>query len=82
MRLAKRVRVTPTQYGAVALDERTGQYFQTNTTGALVLEELRRGATTESITNRLVASIDIDYSTAQLDVEAYCQQLGAKGLLQ
>ena len=82
MKLADAILLTSTQFGAVALDERSGRYFQANHVGALILDVLRRSTTTEAIATRVVASTGAEYATALADVEAYCRLLRSKGLLQ
>jgi hypothetical protein len=83
MRLRPAVRVASTDYGAVALDERTGRYYQVNSTAACILDQLNKeGATVEMIAERVVAEFKVDYQQAQIDVETYCRQLRKQGLLQ
>jgi hypothetical protein len=46
--LAAHVTLTDTEEGMVLLDERSGRYWQLNSTGADVLRRLRNGGTVDS----------------------------------
>lgn len=74
-RLCADVSACPTDDGMVLLDERTGRYWQLNTTGAAVLQALLDGATPEQITDRLAAARPVTHPRAAADVTALLDQL-------
>lgn len=48
-RLAEDVTLTDTESGAVLLDERTGRYWQTNGTGAIILRAVAHDAAVDDV---------------------------------
>lgn len=51
--LAAHVSLTETEHGTVLLDERTGRYWQTNETGAVVMRCLLEGADADAAVEAL-----------------------------
>lgn len=73
--LHDRVTVTSTEYGLVLLDERAGEYWNLNPTGAFVLDALLGGATPAAAATALAAEHPVDVDTATRDVDELLAQL-------
>ncbi|MGW3147588.1 MULTISPECIES: lasso peptide biosynthesis PqqD family chaperone [Streptomyces] len=70
---------TDTDDGTVLLNERTGQYWQLNNTGARVLHGLLDGQEAVGIAAELADRYGIDLQQAERDVTAVIERLsGAK----
>ncbi len=80
-RLRADVTACPTEDGMVLLDERTGRYWQLNTTGATVLQALLNGATPEHVTDRLAAARPVSRQRAAADVTALLEALTRASLV-
>lgn len=63
------------------LDESGGEYWQLNTTGAVIAEGLLEGLGMEEVCTRLVDEFDVEAARAQADVEALAAALHEAGLL-
>lgn len=79
--LRAHVAACPTEDGMALLDERTGRYWQLNTTGAVILTALLNGATPEQVTNRLVAARPVSHQRARADVTALLDHLTRANLI-
>lgn len=75
------VSMTDTDTGLVLLDERTGKYWQTNSTGAFVLHQLLGGTTEPEIAGLLRTRYAVDAGRAGADVEALVGSLRSAGLI-
>ncbi|HSJ43249.1 MAG TPA: lasso peptide biosynthesis PqqD family chaperone [Euzebyales bacterium] len=75
------VSTAETDTGLTLLDERTGEYFNLNPTGALVLDALLSGGTTDHAVERLMSTYRIDRATAQTDVGDLVGALESAGLV-
>ncbi|MEU2158457.1 lasso peptide biosynthesis PqqD family chaperone [Streptomyces sp. NPDC019396] len=75
MRLHPHVSMADTADGTVLLHQRTGRYWQLNTTGSRVLHHLLDGETPEGIAAGLVTEHGIDPRRAEQDVRAVIGQL-------
>lgn len=62
------VSTAQTDSGLALLDERNGEYYNLNPTGALVLDVLLAGGTSGQAVERLMTEYDIDRETAERDV--------------
>ena len=62
------VSTAETDAGLTVLDEDSGEYFNLNPTGALVLRVLLDGGTADRAVERLMAAYDVDRDTAEADV--------------
>jgi len=62
------VSTAETDAGLTVLDEDSGEYFNLNPTGALVLRVLLDGGTADGAVERLMAAYDVDRDTAGADV--------------
>ena len=75
MRLREDVSVVDTDYGKVLLDGRTGEYWELNPTGSLVLAALLEGKDTTAIAGALSAEYDVAEERAVSDVAALVSAL-------
>ncbi|MCZ9352223.1 lasso peptide biosynthesis PqqD family chaperone [Streptomyces mutabilis] len=74
------VSTAQTQYGTVLLDQRTGEYWELNPTGELVVRTLMDGGDEAAAVAALVARFEIDPDRAEQDVRALLRDLRAAGL--
>jgi Coenzyme PQQ synthesis protein D (PqqD) len=81
LRLRKGVTVTETEDGAVLLDERSGRYWQLNTSGALILSTLLAGGTAEQAADAVAARYPVDAGRALADVRELTDSLRAAKLV-
>ncbi|MGI8334545.1 lasso peptide biosynthesis PqqD family chaperone [Actinomadura scrupuli] len=81
LRLRADVSTTDTEYGAVLLDERSGDYWQLNPTGALILVRLLAGDDPAQAAAALAAEYDVDEARALLDVTALLEGLRSARLV-
>jgi hypothetical protein len=75
------VSMTDTDTGLVLLDERTGKYWQTNTTGAFVLHQLLGGTPGPEVVGLLRTRYSVDAEQAGADVDALVGRLRTAGLI-
>ncbi|MBL1090520.1 MULTISPECIES: lasso peptide biosynthesis PqqD family chaperone [Streptomyces] len=80
LRFGADVSTAETDYGTVLLDERSGDYWELNPTGTLVIRALLDGGEEEDAVDALVARFDIDRAQAAQDVAALVRELRASGL--
>ncbi|WP_046470806.1 lasso peptide biosynthesis PqqD family chaperone [Allosalinactinospora lopnorensis] len=78
--LAPHVTLTPTNDGAMLLDERTGRMFHLNRSGYEVLTAMLDGGTDAAAT-RLCDRYGIDDDRAWRDAEAVLTDLTTRGLI-
>lgn len=78
--LAQHVSLTSTEDGAVLLDERTGRYWQLNSTGFVVLHTLLEGGDQEQAVRLLLTRGDADTATVGADVSEIVAHLCSAGL--
>ncbi|MFD8542512.1 lasso peptide biosynthesis PqqD family chaperone [Streptomyces sp. NPDC059649] len=81
MHLHPDVVCTDTDDGTVLLNQRTGRYWQLNTTGAEVLRQLLDGRTPQAIAADLATRHHIDPARAEQDVTAVLTQLRTADLV-
>ncbi|MFE6742288.1 lasso peptide biosynthesis PqqD family chaperone [Streptomyces tubercidicus] len=81
LRLHPDVVATDTDDGTVLLNERTGRYWQLNSTGAQVLRQLLDGHEATRIAADVADRHRIDHHRAELDVTAVIAQLHAAQLV-
>ncbi|MGP4019726.1 lasso peptide biosynthesis PqqD family chaperone [Saccharopolyspora sp. 5N708] len=81
LRLHPDVATTDTDDGIVLLHQRTGRYWQLNTTGAAILRRLLDGQETDQIAADLAERYRLDADRAVRDVRAVVQQLRAAHLV-
>ncbi|MFE7636455.1 lasso peptide biosynthesis PqqD family chaperone [Kitasatospora sp. NPDC057518] len=75
------VTLTPTDDGAVLLDERSGRYYQLNRTALLVLRSLLDGRTAEETAADLSARHPVTADRARADVDRLHETLRTAGLV-
>ncbi|HEY6422606.1 MAG TPA: lasso peptide biosynthesis PqqD family chaperone [Pseudonocardiaceae bacterium] len=75
LRLRPDIATTGTDDGLVLLDERTGRYWQLNSTGAHVLHALLEGHHPDHIAADLATRYRIDVQRARNDVTAITDHL-------
>ena len=76
------VSTADTDYGIALLDEDSGQYWNLNPTGALVLRMLLDGGTSAQAVQALTEEYAVDADTASQDVEDLLGGLHSAGLVQ
>ncbi len=81
MKLRAGVSTAEVEYGTALLDEDRGEYWNLNPTGALVLQTLLRGATTDEAAHVLADEYAIDFDTATRDVQELVEALQSADLL-
>ncbi|MER7575787.1 lasso peptide biosynthesis PqqD family chaperone [Streptomyces sp. NPDC126514] len=80
LRFGPDVSTAETDYGTVLLDQRSGNYWELNPTGTLVVKTLLEGGEEAAAVDALVTEFDIDRSRAEQDVTALVQELRKSGL--
>ncbi|SES47342.1 PqqD family protein, HPr-rel-A system [Streptomyces sp. yr375] len=75
MQLREDVSLVDTDYGKVLLNGGTGEYWELNPTGGLILAALLEGSPTEEIIGTLCAEFEVDEDRAATDVAALLSAL-------
>jgi Coenzyme PQQ synthesis protein D (PqqD) len=81
LKLRDGVSTADTDYGIALLDEDSGQYWNLNPTGALVLRTLLEGGTPEQAALALTEQYAVDADTASRDVQDLMGGLHSAGLV-
>ena len=81
LNLRNGVSTADTDYGIALLDEDSGEYWNLNPTGALVLQTLLQGGTSTDAALALVERYDIDVDSASRDVQDLLGGLHSAGLV-
>ncbi|ONI80974.1 HPr-rel-A system PqqD family protein [Actinosynnema sp. ALI-1.44] len=81
LRLRDNVSIAESEDNVVLLDERAGEYFQLNPSGALALRTLLDGGTPDQAVRALTEQFDVDGERAGKDVMALVADLRAAGLV-
>jgi hypothetical protein len=82
LKLRKGVSTAETDYGTTLLDEDSGQYWNLNPTGVLVLRTLLEGGTPAQAVQELASQYAVDAETASRDVEDLVGGLHSAGLVE
>jgi hypothetical protein len=82
LKLRDGVSAAETDYGTTLLDEDSGQYWNLNPTGVLVLRTLLEGGTPAQAVGELTAQYAVDAETASRDVEDLVGGLHSAGLVE
>ncbi len=82
LKLRDGVSTADTDYGTALLDEDSGEYWNLNPTGALVLRTLLGGGTPVQAVQQLTEQYAVDADTASRDVQDLVGGLHAAGLVQ
>ena len=81
LKLCDGVSTADTDYGIALLDEDSGEYWNLNPTGALVLRTLLEGGTSTDAVQALVERYDVDAESASRDVQDLLGGLHSAGLV-
>jgi coenzyme PQQ synthesis protein D (PqqD) len=81
LKLRDGVSTADTDYGIALLDEDSGEYWNLNPTGALVLRTLLEGGTSTDAAQALAETYDVDADTASRDVQDLLGGLRSAGLV-
>ena len=81
LKLRDGVSTADTDYGIALLDEDSGEYWNLNPTGALVLRTVLGGGTSTDAAQALVDSYDVDADAASRDVQDLLGGLHSAGLV-
>jgi hypothetical protein len=81
LKLRDGVSTADTDYGTALLDEDSGEYWNLNPTGALVLRTLLEGGTSTDAVQALVERYDVDADSASRDVQDLLGGLRSAGLV-
>jgi coenzyme PQQ synthesis protein D (PqqD) len=81
LKLRDGVSAADTDYGIALLDEDSGEYWNLNPTGALVLRTLLEGGTSTDAVQALVECYDVDAGSASRDVQDLLGGLHSAGLV-
>lgn len=82
LRLRTRVSTADTDHGSALLDLDSGEYFNLNPTGALVLRRLLDGDSPEQAARRLAEEYAVAEEEARKDVADLIAELEAAGLIE
>ena len=82
LKLRDGVSTADTDYGMALLDEDSGQYWNLNPTGVLILRTLLEGGTPAQAVQELTAQYAVDAQTASRDVEDLVGGLRSSGLVE
>jgi hypothetical protein len=80
LKLRDGVSTADTDYGIALLDEDSGEYWNLNPTGALVLQTLLEGGSSTDAVQALVERYDVDADSASRDVQDLLGGLHSAGL--
>ena len=81
LKLRDGVSAADTDYGIALLDEDSGEYWNLNPTGALVLRTLLEGGTSADAARALAELYDVDADMAGRDVQDLLGGLHSAGLV-
>jgi len=81
LRLRAHVSATETEGGTVLLDEKTGNYWQLNSSGSVILRTLLTDGTAEQAAKALHERYPVDLDRALADVHALVDALRAARLV-
>lgn len=81
LKLRDGVSTADTDYGITLLDENSGEYWNLNPTGALVMQMLLAGGTPAQAVQELTEQYEVNADTASRDVEDLVDSLHSAGLV-
>ena len=82
LKLRDGVSTAETDYGTTLLDEDSGEYWNLNPTGVIVLRTLLEGGTPAQAVQQLAAEYAVDMETATRDVDELIGGLQSAGLVE
>lgn len=74
--------VTETEYGAVLLDTRTGEYWQMNPSAAMAAQALLDGGDADDAVRRVTDHFEVDTERAANDVRTLIEAMRSAGVVQ
>lgn len=82
LRLRDDVAFAEVEYGMALLDEDSGEYWNLNPTGFLVLQTLLAGGTVATAVDELAKGYDLERAVLSRDVEDLVSELHSAGLIE
>jgi len=82
LKLREGVFTAEVDYGTALLDEESGQYWNLNPTGAVILQTLLDGGTFDDAARALAQEYAVDLDTASVDVQELVGELRSAGLVE
>lgn len=82
LRNRKYLTVTDTDYGAVLLDTKSGEYWQLNPPAALITRTLLDGGDADEAIRQVTDHFDVDAARATTDVHALIDGMRTAGVIQ
>lgn len=82
LRNRKHLVVTDTDYGAVLLDTKSGEYWQLNPPGAVIVQTLLDGEGPEEAIKRVTNRFDVGTERATADVHALIEAMRSAGVVE
>ncbi|GGS36102.1 MULTISPECIES: lasso peptide biosynthesis PqqD family chaperone [Streptomyces] len=82
LRNRKHLVVTDTDYGAVLLDTKSGQYWQLNPPGAVIVRTLLDGEGPDEAIRRVTDRFDVETERATTDVHALIEAMRSAGVVE
>ena len=82
LKLRDSVLVAEVEYGLALLDEASGQYWNLNPTGALIVQTLLAGGSPAHAAEELTRQYAVDTDTAHRDVQDLVRELQSAGLVE
>lgn len=65
----------------IAVDLERSTYLSANESGSVLWEALAEGTTREELIEQLATALEVDHGSAELDVDAFLQELTDRDLL-
>lgn len=81
MKLTPGLISTKTSSGETVLDPRTGNFWQFNATGALILDLVRSGLDTPAVAAKVAQAYRLPVEEAVRDTEAFVADVVRKGII-
>jgi coenzyme PQQ synthesis protein D (PqqD) len=82
LKLRDGVFLAETEYGIALLDEDSGQYWNLNPTGALIVQTLLAGGSPAHAAEELTKQYAVDIDSASQDVQELVGELQSAGLVE
>ncbi|MFG3409906.1 lasso peptide biosynthesis PqqD family chaperone [Streptomyces sp. NPDC048142] len=82
LRNRKHLVVTDTEYGAVLLDTKSGEYWQLNPPGAVIVRTLLDGEGPDEAIRRVTGSFEVESDRAAADVHALIEAMRSAGVVE
>jgi hypothetical protein len=82
LKLRDGVSMAELESGTALLDEEAGEYWNLNETGAVILQTLLDGGTTDQAVGAIVEQYDVELEAANRDVDELVDALWSAGLIE